>query len=111
MAQADPHAKQKQWPLQHLANAHHRVRDHSDRIRSWTGNSKRMLTWMTLLQTKAEYNSGDYALESASAPLSSSVGDPFARTSSTRADGWSSSFSDQADADCEEDTRTAAELA
>ena len=89
MAQTSAKAKELQWPLQHLQSAHHRVRQHSDRIRLWTGTSRRLLTWMTLLQTKAEYNSGYTALEHSSATLSKSTGDPFARRASGVAVGGS----------------------
>ena len=122
MAQTSSRAKELDWPLQHLQAAHHRVRQHSDRIRLWTGISRRLLTWMTLLQTKAEYNSGYTALEHSSSTLSKSTGDPFARRPSsvtmgdspnaTRNSEYSQETSGDASAlDDEEDTRTMAELA
>ena len=120
LAQTTPNAKQFQWPLSHLQSAHHRVRQHSDRIRLWTGTSKRLLTWMTLLRTKAEYNSGHAALEHSSSTLSKSTGDPFAQTKSSITAGESPETtrhsdpgvdSNSASNDTEYDTRTAAELA
>lgn len=123
MAQTTSRANELGWPLQHLQSAHHRVRQHSDRIRLWTGTSKRLLTWMTLLQTKAEYNSGYTALEHSSATLSKSTGDPFARKPSsiprgdspnaTRNSEYSqgSTTGDATSDDAEDDTRTMAEVA
>ena len=122
LAQTTPQAKQNGWPLQYLQTTHHRVRQHSDRIRLWTGINKRLLTWMALLQTKAEYNSGNCALQHSSAPLSKSTGDPFTRTPSnvTAADSLKIALNtehsrdangDVASAESEEDTRTMAELA
>lgn len=121
MAQTTSRAKELDWPLQHLQSAHHRVRQHSDRIRLWTGTSKRLLTWMTLLQTKAEYNSGYTALEHSSSTLSKSTGDPFARRpssitagdspSATRNSEYSQETTGSASAVEEEDTRTMAEVA
>lgn len=123
MAQTTSRAKELDWGLQHLQSAHHRVRQHSDRIRLWTGTSKRLLTWMTLLQTKAEYNSGHTALEYSSATLSKSTGDPFERRPSSVIRGDSpnetrtsehsqeSTAGDISAEDVEEDTRTMAEVA
>ena len=121
MAQTTSRAKELDWPLQHLQSAHHRVRQHSDRIRLWTGISKRLLTWMTLLQTKAEYNSGYTALEHSSSTLSKSTGDPFARRPSSITVGDSpsatrnSEYSQETTGDTstteEEDTRTMDEVA
>lgn len=122
MAQTSSRAKELDWPLQHLRSAHHRVRQHSDRIRLWTGTSKRLLTWMTLLQAKAEYNSGSTALEHSSETLSKSTGDPFARRAESMAAGdsptatrsselGSESASNLALDGAEDDTRTMAEVA
>ena len=122
MAQTTSRAKEFDWPLLHLQTAHHRVRQHSDQIRLWTGISKRLLTWMTLLQTKAEYNSGYTALEHSSSTLSKSTGDPFARRASNVTAGDSpgptrhreysqDSQGDPEVSDAEEDTRTMAEVA
>lgn len=124
MAQTTSRAKELDWPLQYLQSAHHRVRQHSERIRLWTGTSKRLLTWMTLLQSKAEYNSGHAALEHSSATLSKSIGDPFARRSSniglcdspsaTRNSDYgqdSAVAEDLTPTDPDEDTRPMAEVA
>ncbi|VUC27424.1 unnamed protein product [Clonostachys rosea] len=56
IAQSTP--KALTWPLQHVHAAHTRVRQHSESIQGWAGTSRRLLTWMTLLQNKAEYNGG-----------------------------------------------------
>lgn len=122
MAQTTSKAKELDWPLQHLRSAHHRVRQYSDRIRLWTGTSKRLLTWMTLLQTKAEYNSGSTALEHSSETLSKSTGDPFARRAESTVLGDSptatrnselglESTSDLEPIDAEDDNRTMSEVA
>ena len=122
MAQTTSKAKESGWRIQHLQTGHHRIRQHSDRIRLWTGISKRLLTWMTLLQTKAEYNSGYTALEHSSDTLSKSTGDPFARRPSSIMAGDSpvatrnsenghGSNGDHPSGDTEEDTRTMAEIA
>ena len=78
---------------------------------------------MTLLQTKAEYNSGYTALEHSSATLSKSTGDPFARRASSISRGDSpnatrnseysqdSTTGDHASDDAEEESRTMPEVA
>ena len=72
---------------------------------------------MTLLQTKAEYNSGFTALEHCSTPLSKSIGDPFARNPDDVSNGTdhedvpAAGRSENGYDDMEDDTRTVAELA
>uniref|UniRef100_A0A8H7K978 Zn(2)-C6 fungal-type domain-containing protein n=1 Tax=Bionectria ochroleuca TaxID=29856 RepID=A0A8H7K978_BIOOC len=56
IAQSTP--KALTWPLQHVHAAHTRVRQYSESIQGWAGTSRRLLSWMTLLQNKAEYNGG-----------------------------------------------------
>lgn len=77
MAQTIGEGHQSMWPLDHLQGFHHRVSQHNDRVQTWAGVSKRLITWTTLLQSKAEWNSGDLALEQCSAPLAKYIGDPF----------------------------------
>lgn len=65
MIKSIPDAAEK--PQEHMRTAYNCVRRYSDRIMSWTGISRRLLTWMALLETKAEYAGG------ALAPLDSST--------------------------------------
>ncbi|TPX17024.1 uncharacterized protein E0L32_012316 [Thyridium curvatum] len=90
-AQSTPHAEQ--WPLRHVRSAQTRVREHSERIKTWAGISRRLLTWMSLLQTKIEYNAGNpsqsqqSALESCntdSTSLRMATGDPFTNRHKTQ---------------------------
>ena len=98
----------------HNLKRQHELNHPSDQIQMWRGISKRLLTWTTLLQTKAEYNAGITALENSSEPLSHSVGDPFARKQRVNGEGehaMAMPHMNGTHADSEDDTRTIAELA
>ncbi len=71
-----------------------------------------LLTWLTLLQTKAEYNAGYSSLEHSSTTLHRSVGDPFARQAlSTRTSARAQQGEDGDPTDADEDNRSVAEVA
>lgn len=82
-AQSTPYANK--WPLLHVRDAHLHLKYYNEQIQSWTGTSRRLLTWMVLLQAKAEYNGGTprdrYTIfekcRTDSSSLIKSMGDPF----------------------------------
>jgi len=62
-------------PQQHIKTASQRVREYSERIMSWTGINRKVLTWMALLETKAEHAGG--MLASSTAPVATELSRDF----------------------------------
>lgn len=55
---AQPLAGPRRWPTTHLRTAYRRLRQHNEKLKSWTGTGSHILSWIQIIDSKAVYAAG-----------------------------------------------------
>ena len=55
---AQPLAGPRRWQTTHLRTAYRRLKQHNERLRSWTGIGSHILSWIQIIDSKAVYAAG-----------------------------------------------------
>lgn len=55
---AQPMAGPRRWRTTHLRTAYRRLKQHNERLRSWTGIGSHILSWIQIIDNKAVYAAG-----------------------------------------------------